>query len=391
MLGWSRSHDARLRDVQSLYSQLSDKLDTVLSSLSSKGSSVTSQVKELHDSDSYSFGELEEDPHRHNDRTYKSEHLNCDASDGDDLKDSFHSEAGEGQNPDLGALFKICEDFQSIAQQLFDPTLADYIIKAQEWQAFASRIKLLSILELDFRASQITFDASLTGQASRCASQLLSLRLRALVEYSEEKLMEADTLFGFGPAEVEIWQAITDAQAESEKKKLSLPGDTASTFKEKERLTRINEWLLEALYSNTYLAELHRTMLGKMRTISNTDTLQAHTQWQRQIVKFWFLDAAATSSGGSYAPSTLGTESDLTVTHATSVDDYNSDEGIGAINDASQESTGLLIKVDHPIIPMRVVEMLQEVNDLPPEGISESRILQAEQIITQYSLEPVAE
>jgi hypothetical protein len=64
------------------------------------------------------------------------------------------------------ALFDICEDFQLIVRQYFDPIVADYVTKAQEWQALASRSQLLTLLEPDPRAPQMVFNKPLTDLAS---------------------------------------------------------------------------------------------------------------------------------------------------------------------------------------------------------------------------------
>ena len=49
ILAWSMSYDARLHDIQSLCSKLSDRMDTVLSRLSSRSSRASSQVGEIGD------------------------------------------------------------------------------------------------------------------------------------------------------------------------------------------------------------------------------------------------------------------------------------------------------------------------------------------------------
>ena len=49
ILALSMSHDARLRDIQSLCSKLSDRMDTVLSRIPSRSSRALSQAGEIGD------------------------------------------------------------------------------------------------------------------------------------------------------------------------------------------------------------------------------------------------------------------------------------------------------------------------------------------------------
>ena len=60
--------------------------------------------------------------------------------------------------------------------------------------------------------------------------------------------MKADTLFGFSPEQVEIWQELTRTRLDFNEEKSPLPNETDSSIKAKEHLTRTNEWLLEELY-----------------------------------------------------------------------------------------------------------------------------------------------
>jgi hypothetical protein len=141
------------------------------------------------------------------------------------------------------------------------------------------------------------------------------------VESLEESLLEADALFRFGPEQVEIWQEPTRVRLDFNKEKLPLPNEVDSSIKAKEHLTRTNEWLLEELYSAPHLAELHQTMLMQLAEKSKLSIYEARTQWQRQVVKFWFLDAAATSNGSDYVASVLGIELELTITEFIPNDD----------------------------------------------------------------------
>ena len=161
-------------------------------------------------------------------------------------------------------------------RQYFDTIVADYVIKAQEWQALASRNQLLALLEPDPRAPQMVFNKPLNDLGSSCASKLLSLRRRAHAESLGESLSEADALFGFGPEQVEMWQEMIREKLAFDEEKLPLPNETDSSIKAKEHLTRTNEWLLEELYSTPYLAELHRAMLMEMIEKSNYSSVKGY-------------------------------------------------------------------------------------------------------------------
>jgi hypothetical protein len=73
---------------------------------------------------------------------------------------------------------------------------------------------------------------------------------------------------------------------------------------------------------------------------SKSSIYKARTQWQRQVVKFWFLDAAATSNGSDYATSILGMESKLTIAEFIPNDD----------DDEPQEPGGLLKRPLYPAL-----------------------------------------
>ena len=117
MLAWSMSHDARLRDIQSLHSQLSDRIDTVLSTLSSRGSRASSEVGELDDVVPRVFERAGEEVHRDQRRPnvsidpIESGELNEDSDGSDNVGSSEYSEAEHVERKDLMALFDICEDF----------------------------------------------------------------------------------------------------------------------------------------------------------------------------------------------------------------------------------------------------------------------------------------
>jgi hypothetical protein len=262
ILALSMSHNARLRDIQSLCNKLSDRMDTVLSRLSSRSSRAPSQAGEIGDPIPRVLertGEVYNDQRRHDAAIDHIEHgeLNEESDGGNDFESSEYGDPEHAGRKDLMALFDICEDFQLIVRQYFDTIIADYVIKAQEWQALASRSQLLAFLDSDPRAPQMVFNGTLTDLASSCASKLLSLRRRAQAESLEESLLEADALFRFGPEQVEIWQELTHARLDFNEEKLPLPNETDSSIKAKEHLTRTNEWLLEELYSAPHLAELH--------------------------------------------------------------------------------------------------------------------------------------
>jgi hypothetical protein len=206
ILALSMSHDARLRDIQSLCSKLSDRVDTGLSRLSSMSSRASSQGGDPIPRVLERTGEVHNDQGRHDAAIDRIEHgeLNEESDGGNDFESSEYGDPEHAGRKDLMALFDICEDFQLIVRQYFDTIIADYVIKAQEWQALASRSQLLAFLDSDPRAPQMVFNGTLTDLASSCASKLLSLRRRAQAESLEESLLEADALFRFGPEQVEI-------------------------------------------------------------------------------------------------------------------------------------------------------------------------------------------
>ena len=117
---------------------------------------------------------------------------------------------------------------------------------------------------------------------------------------------------------------------------------------------------------------------------SKSSIYEAHTQWQRQVVKFWFLDAAATSSGSDYATSILGMESELTITEFIS---NNDGDDIAVFDDKPQGTGGLLKRPPYPALARQVVQQLEKMTEQPPEGISDSSRSRAVQALEEYSLE----
>jgi hypothetical protein len=112
-------------------------------------------------------------------------------------------------------------------------------------------------------------------------------------------------------------------------------------------------------------------MLMEMIEKSKSSIYEARTQWQRQVVKFWFLDPAATLNGSDYATTILGMDSEVTVIPNGDGDDDGGGH-IVAFDDAPQESGVLLRRPSYPALARQVVQLLEKMNKQPPEGISDS-------------------
>ena len=97
-------------------------------------------------------------------------------------------------------------------------------------------------------------------------------------------------------------------------------------------------------------------MLMELMEKPKSSVYEARTQWQRQVVNFWFLDAAATSSGSDYATSILGMESELTITEFIPNDD---DDDIAAFDDEPQEIGGLLKRPPYPVLARQKMSQLR--------------------------------
>jgi hypothetical protein len=133
ILAWSMSHDARLRDVQSLYSQMSDKLEHIVETISSQSSRSSSQLGEGN-AQSISFrAELSVIKSREFDsalsETVEADLEDC-YSDGEefiwDEESLEHDERDE-----VRRLLDLHKDFRMVARQYFDPIVAEYVVKAQ--------------------------------------------------------------------------------------------------------------------------------------------------------------------------------------------------------------------------------------------------------------------
>jgi hypothetical protein len=92
------------------------------------------------------------------------------------------------ERDELQSLVSLQRDFQMIAQECFDPIVAEYLVKAQEWQVLRSHWSLLQLAETSSLAGELSFHLKWLDTASQCTRNLLVLRRRALAKGLQESL-----------------------------------------------------------------------------------------------------------------------------------------------------------------------------------------------------------
>ena len=108
---------------------------------------------------------------------------------------------------------------------------------------------------------------------------------------------------------------------------MALPDERESkAIRIKESWTRTNEWLLKQLHATPYLAELYRQIVRsnlpkhRARSIDIQDGL-----WQRYLIKYWFLDDAASAIVEDRYAKSMSMNSENTIM-AIEINEFREDE-----------------------------------------------------------------
>jgi hypothetical protein len=413
VLALSISNDERLRDVQSLCSHLSDQLEKVTRELGVLASEHSSDISGPDDEQELSRGVNQgKTEYQSSTRiTTKNEPHEPSFSNGMGNEDREHAD-GEPNNAeidfekgndyedrqDIQILLETIDNFNSTALQGLDPVLAEYVINFQAWRMLGYQKELCQAFISAPNKSQRERVATsqFSSIEAECTRKLASLRKKAHVEGLENDLSVVDTILKVKDEDVSLWNNSSSIDAAEDEVKLKLPvfGDANNGYKE--RLTRTNEWLLAEKQLVPYLSQLQRTILTKMAKLYKLPIVPER-QWERQIMKHWFLDIAAMGEE-EYATSSIGGDSEATF-RALKCDQQERlrdvdgvDEVDGNERSFSGRPTGsrMLITFSYPLPRTEHgTEWKREVN-LPPDRTSQSRQYRAEAALQQYQQEPSA-
>lgn len=104
-----------------------------------------------------------------------------------------------------------------------------------------------------------------------------------------------------------------EANRQRSSQRLLLTALDAPMDQKKDRLTRLNEWLLQARESHQYLIQLHKDICFSPTnkwTSSKSDPFLKN--WDRITLKYWFLGSAAMTTEDYVASSLSGGDSEAT-------------------------------------------------------------------------------
>jgi hypothetical protein len=403
ILALSKSHDKRLRELQSVSSQLSEKVDMLLRALSSHGSQTSSVTPDHCPMRGTTLDPADGCGDESNRVTSTTTKLaTCEPTETKE-DEARPKPPGEdfAEDGDLSALFRLLDDFHLLAGQYFDGIIAEYVIAAEEWRAVCIRGSLLGLVERNENAPRMMFDGSIPSNTSRSAAKLLLLRRRAIAEGLSESLAEADKLLGLTQSHFSQWEALSAQYTKDNGGKTLVFADRTPHVNATESLARMNEWLLTVMYSTPYLAEFHRPLTSSLLARFNESTsdikgfsrvdrdeydLMKRDEWQRLTLKLWMFDGVGLEVPGGYAASTFtdSRESEMTIMA------YDSGEAGGIHWADFDEDTMVLLQ---PLVDDRQLRGLKQVNfitelNLPPSGATQRHMECAAEALKSYIEEP---
>lgn len=382
--------------------QLSEKVDLLLQALSSHGSQSSSAMSEG-DSHERSASILPSD----NINEPNVEEAPVSGPILPVLTGDAEQQTGEIiDDGDLTNLMRLLEEFHSFAGQYFDDVVTEYVIAAEEWRASANRERLLSLFDKDHTAHQSILTDNPHSITTKSAARLLALRRRAMAESLNESLIEADKLLGLTQSHIAEWEILSAQHAEERTERLLVLPDKNPAVSNTELLSRMNEWLLEVMFSSPYLAQWHRLMTSYlfhqnrvpfharrayMASVSfGNIILLDRDEWERLLFKFWLLDGARSKGFGDHHAATIFT--DIRESEMTMLAYFGEDEQ--DVENADEDVPGESVMLKQPIWGRDLVKGIKEVNSpvelsLPPSSATPKSILSSTEASRRYAEEPV--
>ena len=410
MLASSKSHDERLRELESLSSSISGKLDVLIRSVSSHASTPSSAASD------HASVPTAESEHGDSGKLSHAVEEQVNGRDKVDLKDDREFQDTKSEvstvDGDLDSLFALLDDFHTLAGQHFDGIIAEYVSTAEAWRAAHMRGTLLAIVEKSPDAPRIMFNNNLRINVFRLAGRLLSLRRRAEQESLSDAVVEADEVLGISADSVASWEALADlGQRQHDQGQLLQLDHHTFRVNPDESLVRLNEWFLTVMFANPHLVALHQSMIQSlMRSVtsgSSSDALlsekvikklnlqveqslggvQDRDLWERLTIKSWFFDQARPLNAAGYPAShfTDSAESDMTVMASSDDIDGELHEVEGGLGAEAQHIRQVLT-----IPRLNLTENFGDI-DLAPEKATERSLARAAEALQEYKVEPAAQ
>lgn len=415
ILALSITHEDRLKDVQSNVSNLSDRLgglEKILHSISSQGSEASSSAEDhLRSSRPQSVTDAVRDGRATGLPGHRREE-NPRAYEADETVPSptTSNPEQEAAGPiEMQMLLEISKEASEIIIRVTHPMIAEYIATRAAWGLLHSQRLALDLEHIYIEQKNQTGSESRVKRIERkftlAARRLLSLRKSCHYEDLDDILALVDKRLKITQCDVDRWIVI--AQGSSRKRqKLDLRFLDFATPSErlKDRITRLNEWIYDAMITSTHLPGLHRLMFEEIETqtrqsvreaeqlnrsnsgissrfqtssVRDTSYFKSHDSYTvrhldnatlaRETLKYWLLDMAALPND-EYAASSIG-DSEATFrpyqSEAHNLDKDDEDEQM-----PTQDVPGLL---KQPNLPRGWESLVTKILNRNPQTLSYER------------------
>ncbi|KAH7149880.1 hypothetical protein B0J13DRAFT_605635 [Dactylonectria estremocensis] len=331
VLALSRSTSDRLQDVQCSTNDISadfqdmkELLLEVLSNSSSNTSSIyeerqfgnLSQNQERFPDPDNAYKESQKPNFRRRSSTMGSKHGKLELTDDRSEEDNPQQRANEKYEAEFNMVLRASKGLAKTVHRMYHPFLADYACTLYAWHTNEICARFME-LKLPTGSWTDNFDGEKTSRKAqdvrqRAQTQILTLRKICITEGLKNDLGIIDAGMDLKQSEFEAWEK-EEANRQRSSQCLLLTAPDAPVDQKKDRLTRINEWLLQVRESHQYLSQLHRNIwYSQTKQKSGSKSAPFLKNWERIILKYWFLDSAAMTME-EYATSSLsGGDSEAT-------------------------------------------------------------------------------
>ncbi|KAL8793872.1 MAG: hypothetical protein Q9195_003491 [Heterodermia aff. obscurata] len=308
---------------------------------------------------------------------------------------------------DFETIFRATKGLITSIQQIYHPLIADFLATRHAWNTLELQIRCLNV---DSVSDTWAHNYDRVSGVRRCLEMKRAAGLRLLSvekQCADEGLSELlnkiiSETENFGSEQ--LWEEIKRETKTDQKMRLLHVGEPLEAEeRSKDRLTRINEWLLGVFYAYPVLNDLHQeimrreiTKLRKIPSVSLDESLYepatAEEDPRRKIIKYWFLDSAAMSDKQYPSSHMANSDSEATFRDIEDVekiddsDEKNDDPDMNISNQVMVPAPSLQLDLKNNTLK----ELDYEAHRLgPPQDQDPSRILDAaEQAMRDYNKEP---
>ncbi|KAI6762565.1 hypothetical protein HG530_008545 [Fusarium avenaceum] len=296
---------------------------------------------------------------------------------------------------EFGMVLRASSNLAKTVHRAYNPFLADYACTLYAWQTNETCGRLMK-LELPtgfWNEKPLGRKASrkMEGLQHRSQTRILTLRKKCIAEGLSKDVTAIDVEMGITESMLETWTEEESSRQRSSQR-LVLEDLEWPTDQKRDRLTRLNEWLLQMRDSHEYLAQLHRSFWYSGHTARDVAKSAPFPEdWDRVTLKYWFLDTAAMVTE-DYATSSQG-GGDSEATFKPNCDDNdlcdrpykNFDEPLGY-------TQFMILQPDYPPVALgrgNVSDIsLQHYIHSPRDGLDPEIAVAARDILLMYTQEP---